>query len=437
MKSMTPLVIMVCALAGMPPAGAQEGKPRPLMRDFMGINGHTVQFRPELYRPVASKVRDYHPLDWDIGEQTDFKPDYPWARNRVNWEKVYGPWVENGYEIDACLMIQRIDPDGWKDVAADAFRIGEAFASFFGPSGERKLVSALEIGNEPGMYPDARYREVFQAMAKGARAGDPKMKVVTCAAVAGESHDYAKNLALLDGLEDLYDVISVHTYAQLEEWPTWRRSFPEDPRLEYLKDVERAIAWRNKNAPGKELWITEFGWDSTTKENATSGTFKDWVGNTDEEQAVYLVRSFLVFASMDVDRAYLYFFNDKDEAKLHAASGLTRNFKKKPSFHAVQWLRDRLGDYRFVRSVSKGEDEPWRMLFAHGSDPRKQVVAIWDPVKVGEGSRRPVPVGVEGKVLRAERLSLVEGKSPGLEVSGGKVELGARGYPVLVWIASE
>ena len=41
---------------------------KPLMRDFIGINGHTVQFKPELYRPVCGLVRDYHPVEWDLGE---------------------------------------------------------------------------------------------------------------------------------------------------------------------------------------------------------------------------------------------------------------------------------------------------------------------------------------------------------------------------------
>ena len=142
-------VVVGCALLSqLAPA---EEAPRPPLREFIGLNGHTVQFRPELYRPVASKVRDYHPLDWDIGEETNHVPDYPWARNRVNWVSVYRPWVEAGFEIDACLMIQAIPPESWRDVGTDAFRIGKAFAAFFGPSGEQKLVRSLEIGNEP--YP--------------------------------------------------------------------------------------------------------------------------------------------------------------------------------------------------------------------------------------------------------------------------------------------
>ena len=31
---------------------------RPLLRDFIGLNGHTVQFKPELYQPACRLVRD-------------------------------------------------------------------------------------------------------------------------------------------------------------------------------------------------------------------------------------------------------------------------------------------------------------------------------------------------------------------------------------------
>jgi hypothetical protein len=78
----------------------------------------------------------------------------------------------------------------------------------------------------------------------------------------------------------------------------------------------------------KEVWVTEFGWDASTKTPAKTGDFAKWDGNvSDEKQAQYLVRAFLVFAAMDVNRAYLYFFNDADEPSFHASSGITRNFQ--------------------------------------------------------------------------------------------------------------
>jgi serine/threonine-protein kinase ATR len=106
-------------------------------------------------------------------------------------------------------------------------------------------------------------------MARGLRAGDPKLKIVTGNLTTGKSHDYAKSVTCIAGLEDLYDVLNVHSYAQLENWPTWHRSFPEDARLkDYLPDIRHVCEWRDAHAPGKEVWLTEFGYDSSTKAGA-------------------------------------------------------------------------------------------------------------------------------------------------------------------------
>ncbi len=39
----------------------------------------------------------------------------------------------------------------------------------------------------------------------------------------------------------------------------------------------------------------------------------DWQGVTDLQQAQYLVRSFLAFAGRDVQRAYIYFYDDRED----------------------------------------------------------------------------------------------------------------------------
>jgi hypothetical protein len=51
--------------------------PRPLMRDFIGINGHTVQFKPALYQPVCRLVRDYHPVNGAMPITPGWSPPWP------------------------------------------------------------------------------------------------------------------------------------------------------------------------------------------------------------------------------------------------------------------------------------------------------------------------------------------------------------------------
>jgi len=104
----------------------------------------------------------------------------------------------------------------------------------------------------------------------------------------------------------------------------------------------------------------------------------DWRGVTDLQQAQYLIRSFLLFSSMKVDRAYLYFFDDKDEPQVHGSSGITRNGKPKPSFYAVSQLYQTLGDYRFSRIVPKNS-QLYLFEFSQEKNRDKFCWVAWSP----------------------------------------------------------
>ncbi|MCW1883387.1 cellulase family glycosylhydrolase [Luteolibacter flavescens] len=403
----------------------------PLMKDFIGINGHTVQFKPELYQPAARLVRDYHPVEWDLGKETPVLPEFPFAKNKVDWSGVYGSWQKHGWVTNACLMFESIPRDQWKDIEKDAEAYGQAFAREFGPSGNRKLVESVEIGNEPGKWSDADYSRMYKAMATGLRAGDPRLKIATCNLTTGKSGDYEKSVSCLTGLTDLTDVLTIHTYAQMEGWPTWKRSFPEDPALpRYLKDVEDLCRWRDQHAKGKPVWITEFGYDSTTQPQEKTGDFAKWVGVTDEQQAQWLVRSFLVFSAMPVERAYLYFFNDEDKASLHASSGLTRNFKPKPSYHAVSHLQATLGDYRFAKIV---RNTPALRIqeYRHESDG-KIIWAVWAPTGESKGALTVIDE-TPGKLIAATMMPTTANAPQGalpLQPTPDSVETMVSGSPV-------
>lgn len=408
----------------------------PLMREFMGLNGHTVQFKPTLYKSAALQARDYHNLSWDVGTDTSAKTTFPLAANKVNWKSVYGSWVNEGYTIDVSVQFSGIAPGDWKNLPVDAKAYGQAFASYFGPSGAEKLVASVEIGNEPGSYDDATYRTLFSNMAQGLKAGDAAIKVVTCAIEPGPSHAYAKSVDTVKGLEQWYDVLNIHSYAQVEGWPTWKRSFPEDPTIDYLTRIQKLIDWRDNNAPGKAIWVTEFGWDACTKPAPATGTFKDWVDVSDTQQAQYLVRSFLVFSAMDLGRAFIYFFNDADQPSVHASSGLTRDFVPKPSYHAVSHQLATLGDYRFTRVVSKKDGGLYDYEFSHDSDAKKRVRVVW--LASGSGSKASQTINVGAATVgKAEGMPLAaSGASPVAwqQGAGGAITLEVSESPTYLWL---
>lgn len=426
-------VLATCIAAALSFSLRADEPQRPLMRDLMGVNGHTVQFKPELYAPVAKLVRDYHPVNWDLEKDTSTATKFPFAANRVDWSHVYGSWLPHGWRINACLIFDEIEPGGWKDPAKDAEAYGEAFARYFGPSG-KALVESIEIGNEPGKYSDEEYARLFKGMAEGARRGDPKLKIATCAANLGPSGRYSKSVDVLKGLEDLYDILNIHLYAEIEGWPTWRRSYPEDPNIKFREHLRNVLSWRKDNAPKKELWLTEFGWDASTKPAPATGTFAKWQGSTETQQAQWIVRAWLMFAREGVDRAYLYFFNDDDTPHVHGSSGLTRNFVPKPSFHAASWLQRSLGDYRFNRIVREDSNDAWIYEFAHESGPQKRVFAVWKPAGSAAATSFPIE---NGKIAKAERMPLKAGEPETVEASvgeGGNAKVEAGENPIFVWV---
>jgi serine/threonine-protein kinase ATR len=418
--------LAMSALADGPP------QPAPLMRDFIGLNGHFA-FKPDLYRPACQLVRNYHPAIWDLGDDTSLPATFPLARNKVDWSVTYGAWKKAGFGIDASLQIDSIPPAKWKNLDADAQAYGEAFAKYFGPS-SGDLVQSAEIGNEPANWDNVNYARVFKAMATGLRAGDPKLKIVTAAASAEEKPDQcSKSVAVLDGMTDLYDVLNVHTYSFLEGWPTWRRVWPEHAAIPYLKVVQDMIAWRNAHAPDKEIWVTEFGYDAGTGKKGT-GDFEHWVGCSETEQAQWIVRSFLMFSSMDVQRAYLYYFNDEDEAKLHGASGITRHFMPKPAYFAMAHLYQTLGDYRFSRIVKQDKDDLFIFEYTNPDKPKAPVWVAWSPT----GEQREVNRAIEvpGPIVKAERMPLKPGDAPTVPIiiDANTPQIPISESPVYLWL---
>jgi len=417
---------------------AQIPTPKPLMRDFMGINGH-LDFKPELYNQTCAWARNYHPMVWDLMDDTSNTPKFPMSRQPihdgpVDWQKVYGSWKKAGFSVDACLQFDPIHIEKWKDVKEDAFEYGKAFAKYFGPSGSQKLVESVEIGNEPAETGDKDFQTIFENMAKGLRAGDPKLKIMgACSGVKPDK--YSKDVANFKGFENLYDVLNIHTYSMAEPWPTWRRSYPEDPNIPYLKVIEDMTKWRDAHARGKEIWVTEFGYDASTQKPDPSGPMAKWVSSTETEQAQWIVRSFLVFSSMDVQKAFVYFYNDKDEPSFHASSGITRNFVPKPAFWAMAHLYKTLGDYKFSRALTQTAGDAYVFEYVNPKLPKEPILVAWLPTGTQAESSKMLSLG-GGQIVKAERMPLKEGpaETVALKANGNSVSAPLSESPLYIWL---
>jgi len=129
---------------------------------------------------------------------------------------------------------------------------------------------------------------------------------------------------------------------------------------------------------------------------------------SDLQQAQYLIRSIFCFAERDVDRAYIYFYDDDDKASVHAASGLTRKFEPKMSFWAVKHFYETLGEYRFNRIIRKEEAELYVYEFVHASINNQVIWLAWSPTGTGRELDARIE-GLPGKILKIEQMPVREG----------------------------
>lgn len=401
---------------------------RPLFRDFVGLCGHTVQFKPDLYQPVCRVVRDYHPVKWDLADDTSVMPEWPFAKNRVSWEQVYRSWHDKGLSISVCFQFDDMKATDWKDIERDACAYAKGFAENFGPGGKWPFVHCVEIGNEPGHLDDATYLRLFKAMAAGIREGNPKLKIATCNTEAGGSDRYWKGADIFKPHLESIDVLRIHRYALKEGWPTWRRSYPEDSSVPYLSKIQDMIDWRDKHAAGREMWVSEFGWDCSTQKPDPKGDMAKFITCTDDEQAMWLVRSYFLFAEMGIDKAFIFFFNDDDKPSFHACSGITRRFQPKPAYHAIAWMLGHLADYRFSRALHKSEKDGYVFEFTAEKAGSPRILAAWHATRDG------VPLDLQGAtVRRGEIMPLRAGEASAAQPKPGDSAILAGTKPVLIW----
>lgn len=406
------------------PLVAQSG---PTMDAFMGMNVHTYPFQDGLddglYADVVSRLRNYHGFNWDVGNDANNPTTLPMAANGVNWQTLYGGWVDDGFKINAAVQFGGVNEASWDEAgqpnAAEqsAYQYGQSFAQVFG-SGTNGLdiVDSVQIGNEPGHYSDDFYRTVFDNMAQGVRDGDPNMTIVSANVHVGASTAYSKSVAAVFNNPDTLsrvDVLATHTYPLLRHWPSYEQSFPEDTNMDYISSVQALIDWRDQNAPGKKVWVTEFGYGAHDPDTAftppSDSRADEWLDVTDLQQAQYLTRSYLLFAEMGVDRAYMYWFDDDNTPWIHGSSGLTRNYVPKPSYYAVAQMNSLLGAFAFD-GVEHEDADYYAYRFAQQGEADQQVWVFWSPT--GDGSQTVVTLDLPGELLWAQAMATADGDAP-------------------------
>lgn len=256
-------------------------------------------------------------------------------------------------------------------------------------------VRHYEVWNEPNASTFWRpqpnpedYARLLETAYKTCKDADPGSTVLGCS-TSGTDLDFIGRVFAAGGGRFM-DAVSFHPYCQ-----------PLAPEKKLLADISKLKGV----APGKPLWITEFGYP----------TYTGAAGVDEETQANYAVRAFLLArTSPAVERVFWYDFQndgeDRDEAEFNF--GLVRMDRTpKPAYVAFKTMAS------LVRDLPPSElrivGNTYILRFEEGKD---RLFAVW---RLGgaESTEIPCSNGLCRIIERDGQSRTVEAKESFLEIS--------------------
>ncbi len=220
----------------------------------------------------------------------------------------------------------------------------------------------------------------------GVKNADPNMKLVL-GGLARPDIEYLRAMKLWANFHrdgDMpFDVINLHHYSTDGGGQGGQATTGISPEADGLRERFAAVVeWRDRYLPGREVWVSEFGYDTNPKSVFRApaiGTF-----DNEEVQAQWLVRSYLALAVAGVDRAQQFMLRDvnaENTGKFNSC-GLTtekwNHHQPKRSWYYVATLRHVLAGTRFDREIPSG-DERVRIYRFRSDDASRSVYAVWCP----------------------------------------------------------
>ena len=324
-------------------------------------------------------------------------------RSGLNYLRYYENWNE---------------PDGWWGGRRD----------YFTPYEYAAMSSADYDGHESRMGHD-----------KGIRNADPNAMLVM-SGIAIPNVDYLRAMKFWfdhnrSDKKFVFDVITVHHYcnAKGSQAEMTEGISPEKDGLKSI--VAKIAAFRDQHAPDREVWVTEFGWDTNTVTPQSAPS--------PEVQGQWLVRAYLECFAGGIDRVMMYMLRDVDPKSpiQFSSSGLigpVGDFSHKPSWYYVYTLRNQLAGLLFDRELESGDDQVRIYQFTH-PQKKKEVVAVWCPQ---DGAMvKGFQLHTDSAASRATVVSLADGKTEGIrksvEVAEGKITIDVSPSPVFITISEE
>lgn len=277
----------------------------------------------------------------------------------------------------------------------------------------------------------------------GVKNADPNAKLVM-GGIANPNLDYIKALKFWSdfnrGGSFPFDVINIHHYNNngTDLNPGNVGVSPEAGGFKEL--LEKFVDYRDRYLPGKEMWISEFGYDT----NQGSIQHAPAIGATSATtvQADWIVRSYLAAAAAGVDKAVMYMLRDVDpnSTTQYDTSGLTSSMQTgwvpKTSWYYVYTLKNRLGNMRYLGEAASGNANVKIYKFKDASTNQGAYV-LWSPTS-SNVTVNGYSLALAGTPSAATLVTLASGDTDGvpstLAISSGAVSVNVSEHPVFVMV---
>ncbi|WP_346239097.1 hypothetical protein ABDK00_010195 [Niabella insulamsoli] len=236
------------------------------------------------------------------------------------------------------------------------------------------------------------------------------------------------------------DALNFHIYA-FKDGASWQGGGPAvSPEASGFREkMTEIVKYRNENLPGKEVWVSEFGWDT----NPESVLAPPKIGAMDiyEIQAIWLIRAYLELAAAGVDRAQMYMSrdvnpNDKTWFATCGIMGPKGDFTPKKSWYYIYTMKNILKNMRYAGEL-KDTNPNIRIYKFSEKGSSKSVYAIW--AKTSEDlkiTNHPIQLGA--KATAVSLTTPVNGKITGeektLSSSEGRIVIDVSEKPVFVLV---
>jgi hypothetical protein len=475
------------------PVKVPEAKRRPfaLMNEMIGTNAFIDD--PHDKMAAVGYIREYHTWGWDAGNAAypnnaiAFNPSYA-GGGGWNFDEYYTKLKNAGIMVAPAIKGSAkwiADKPDYKpvDVGQDATNPASyqahadhmfQFAARYGstkvadarlklaPNQPRLsgmgLLRYFENGNEPNAWWHGRagYSTPYELAAQssadydghrktmgstfGIKNADPNAQLVM-AGLAGLDLNYIKAMkawADWNRAGDFpADVLNVHTYSNNIGGQGNSRVgiSPEQDRLK--ERLQELTDYRDRYLPGKELWLTEFGYD--THPASTQGAHAIGETTTEETQARWLVRSFLAIAAAGVDRAAQYMLRDVNpqDGTKYSTSGLVTQkgeWKPKTSWYYTYTMKNRLAGMRFAGEVASGN--PKVLIYKFKADKGNGAYVVWCPTAENATvSNFALPVtGAKTAIQVTLQNGETNGISAPLAIAANSVTLQVSEKPIFVMV---